>query len=128
MPRSRRWPRTMFAAFHARWQLFRSGSVHHADAALTRLADELAVNERELRSLLAGDGRDTADIPGFDSLTDRQREIVGQLCLLPAQGVDGLVAKARGIRLRDPAMGYDGAGALGWSLAGDVLRCFGRDG
>lgn len=124
MPRLRGLLRATLAAALERRRLFWSADAERPDRNLTELAGELAANEPRLRALLAGDGRDTEDIPGFDALADRQREIVEQLCRLPARGVEGLVAKARGIRLRDPAMGYDGAAVLGWSLGGDVVRLF----
>ncbi len=95
------------------------------DGVLTALAAEYLANERALGALLARDGRDADDIPGFTSLADRQAELAALIASTPARGFAGLVAKARAVRLRPLQVGYDAAAALGWSLAGDVLRLFG---
>ncbi len=103
----------------------RTPAAGSGDDSLTALADEYLANERALGALLARDGRDADDIPGFASLADRQAELAGLIASTPAQGFAGLVAKARAVRLRPLQVGYDAAAALGWSLAGDVLRLFG---
>ena len=95
------------------------------DEALVSLAAELEADEAALRALLARDGRDTEDMPEFEVLADRCGVLVEQLRRTPARGLDGLSAKARCVRLRDPAAGYDAALLLGSSLADDVLRLFG---
>ncbi len=95
------------------------------DAGLVALTDEYLANEGALGALLARDSRDTDDIPGFAPLADRQAELALLIASTPARGFAGLVAKARAVRLRPLQVGYDAAAALGWSLAGDVLRLFG---
>ena len=95
------------------------------DDMLVSLAAELEVNEAALRALFARDGRDTDDMPEFEPLADRCGVLVEQLRSTPARGLDGLRAKARCVRLRDSAAGYDAALLLGSSLADDVLRLFG---
>ncbi len=92
------------------------------DADLVALADEYLTNDRILHALLQGDSRDTDDIPAFAPLADRQTELVEQIAGTPAQGLAGLVVKARAVRLRPFQVGYDGVATLGWSLAGDILR------
>lgn len=95
------------------------------DEALVSLAAELEAKEAALRALFARDGRDTEDMPEFEVLADRCGVLVERLRTTPARGLDGLSAKARCVRLRDPAAGYDAALLLGSSLAVDVLRLFG---
>lgn len=120
----RRWP-AWVSGLRDSFKLVCLAFTAERDATLVRLAAELAANERSLRALFADDGRDTEDIPEFQVLADRHGNLVEQICLLPAHGVGGLAAKALGVRLRDPATGYDDAIRLGASLAEDVLRIFG---
>ena len=95
------------------------------DDTLVSLAAELEAKEAALRTLLARDGRDTDDMPEFEPLAERCGALVEQLRKMPARGLRGLSAKARCVRLRDPAAGYDAALLLGSSLADDVLCLFG---
>ncbi len=52
----------------------RASSPADVEGALLALTDEFEANDRALRDLLACDGRDTADVPGFDALADRQAD------------------------------------------------------
>ncbi len=103
----------------------RAPSPGDADQALLALADEFEINDRALHDILARDGRDTDDVPGFDTLADRQAELVGLIVATPAQGLAGLVAKARCARLRPSERGFDAAQALALSASDDLLRLVG---
>ncbi len=83
----------------------RASSPGDEESALLVLTDEFAANDRALRDLLAGDGRDTADVPGFDALADRQADLLELIVATPARGLAGLVAKARCARLRPARAG-----------------------
>ena len=100
----------------------RASSPGDEESALLVLTDEFAANDRALRDLLAGDGRDTADVPGFDALADRQADLLELIVATPARGLAGLVAKARCARLRPPEQGFDAALALALSTSDDLLR------
>ena len=96
-----------------------------AEGALLALTDEFEANDRSLHDLLACDNRDTADVPGFDALADRQAMLVELIVAIPAQRLAGLVAKARCARLRPPEQGFDAALSLALSASDDLLRLVG---
>lgn len=92
------------------------------DAALLALTGEFDSNDRALRDLLNGDGRDTDEVPGFDDLADRQAELVDLIVAIPAVSRAGLIAKATCARLRPPEQGFDAALKLALSVSDDLLR------
>ena len=92
------------------------------DDALLASAGEFEANHRALRDLLASDGRDTGDVPGFNDLADRQAELVELIVATPARSLAGVVVKARCARLRPPEQGFDAALSLALSASDDLLR------
>ena len=92
------------------------------DAVLLALAGEFESNDRALRDLLDGDGRDTEEVPGFDDLADRQAELIELIVAIPAVSRAGLIAKATCARLRPPEQGFDAALKLALSVSDDLLR------
>lgn len=105
----------------ARLRLFGRPVSPRGDALLA-LTDEFEAGDRALRVLLERDGRDTDDMPGFDDLADRQAELVGLICMMPARTLAGVVAKARCARLHPSEQGFDAALALALSACDDLLR------
>ena len=67
----------------------RASSPADGDDALLALTDEFEAGDRNLRDLLARDGRDTEDVPGFDALADRQAELLALIVATPARGLAG---------------------------------------
>lgn len=113
--------RRLLRAGLARLRLF-DRLLSSRDDALLALTDEFEAGDRALRSLLERDGRDTADVPGFDDIADRQAELVGLICATPARTLAGVVAEARCARLRPSEQGFDAALALALSACDDLLR------
>lgn len=83
---------------------------------------EFEANDRKLHDLLARDGRDAGDVPGFDDLADRRAELVELIVATPARSLAGTVAKARCARLRPSEQGFDAALDLALSACDDLLR------
>lgn len=95
------------------------------DDGLLASTGEFEANDRKLHDLLARDGRDAGDVPGFDDLADRRAELVELIVATPARSLAGTVAKARCARLRPSEQGFDAALDLALSACDDLLRLAG---
>lgn len=91
-----------------------------ADRDVVDLAAEAKRLHRALRDLLAQDGRDTDEIPGFSEMADDLADLAERVCGSEASGLAGLVAKAELIvEFRSSAS--DSAEKVALSMARDLL-------
>ena len=95
------------------------------DARLVAMAAELEAVSIESDALARSTHLDCDEIPGWLEIEERRYQLLEAVTETPAEGMAGIVAKARVLGIRDVEQDIEKGHYLGCWLAEDVVRLFG---